>query len=87
MPVIPFIPLIAAVAGPLLSSALSKGNDSSSAAAAVPAPVAAAPAAIPASEDATAAAAKRASLAEQVTRRGRASTILTDNNDATESLG
>lgn len=42
---------------------------------------------MPVANDATAAAQRRRSIADQLRRRGRAATILTDVNNTTETLG
>lgn len=88
MPVIPFIPLIAAVAAPLISKVLSPSQASNNQQVAAPAPTAPQATSMPLPDDAAAEAAKRRSIAAQVARRGRASSILTDPSQAQqESLG
>lgn len=81
---LPFI----SVAASLISAVGSMKKDKAPAAAApleVPAPVAEAPARAPSVDDAQVALARKRSIASQVSRRGRASTILTGDSDS--SLG
>lgn len=61
--------------------------DSQTAAPTAATPVVEKPAVMPTPGDANSTAAKRASLAEQMRRRGRASTILTDSGPASDALG
>tara|TARA_R110000868_G_scaffold411755_1_gene708904 strand:- start:22984 stop:23250 length:267 start_codon:yes stop_codon:yes gene_type:complete len=66
---------------------LTKSSDGGGGAAAAPvAPVVTEPIKTPTPNDASTKAAERASIAEQLRRRGRASTILTDTG-ATDTLG
>ena len=82
MPVIPFIPLLAAVAAPVVTKMMTK-DVPAPAAPAIPAPVA-----MPTINDAAGSAARRRSLAEQISRKGRASSILSQTtSDASEAFG
>lgn len=78
------VPIITAVAGSLLSGVVSKmmsgGDDKGSSA-----PAVAAPSVMPNPDDAAAQAARRKSISDQMARRGRASTILSDTSS--EKLG
>jgi len=55
--------------------------------AAAPAPTVPKPAVMPIADDEAVKAAKKRSLVEQMQRKGRQSTILTDGTDATDVLG
>lgn len=70
--------IFSAMAGSLFSSMLSGGKESPPAAASAPAPAIPPPTPMPVPDDAAVAAAKKRSIAAQLQRRGRASTILTD---------
>lgn len=73
--------LIGGMAANALSGALTPKQSMPQAPALTP------PTAMPSPGDATAKAAERASIAEQLRRRGRASTILTDQSGTTDKLG
>ncbi len=83
MPVIPFIPLIAAVLAPVAAKALGPDSPSSAApAASAPLPTTPQATQMALPDDAAAEAAKRRSLAQQVARRGRASSVLSAPDQA-----
>lgn len=82
---ISLIGLLAGAAGATVLSGMMNQNQSAAAAPAAPATTA--PTAMPTPGDAATKAAERASIAEQLRRRGRASTILTDQAGTTDKLG
>ena len=79
---ISLIGLLAGAAGATVLSGMMNKQQSTPAAPAVTPPTA-----MPTPGDATTKAAERASIAEQLRRRGRASTILTDQEATTDKLG
>lgn len=80
-------PVATAVAGGVAGSMLGKMMSSDTPASqATAAPTVSAPTVMPTPGDANTDAAKRKSLSDQLARRGRASTILTDNG-VTDTLG
>jgi len=80
-------PVAASVAGGVAGSVVGKMlTQDAPASQAVAAPTVSAPTTMPTPGDANTDAAKRKSLADQLARRGRASTILTDNG-VTDTLG
>ena len=83
---ISLIGLLAGAAGATVLSGM-MGQNQSSAAPAPPAPAVTPPTAMPVAGDAATKAAERASIAEQLRRRGRASTILTDQTGTSDKLG
>lgn len=76
--------LLKSAAGALASGVVGSlfGGGKGSAPAPAPAPVVAKPTAMPTPDDAAVAAAKKRSIAAQIQRQGRASTILTGDNEA-----
>lgn len=78
------LPWISAAASAVTLVKGLSGSDKQSAPAAAPAPAVTAPTKVPVPED-SGKAAQKASIAEQMRRRGRASTILTDT--AGDTLG
>ena len=83
---ISLIGLLAGAAGATVLSGMMNQNQSTPAAAPA-APAVTPPTAMPTPGDASTKAAERASIAEQLRRRGRASTILTDQAATTDKLG
>ena len=82
---ISLVGLLAGAAGATVLSQMMKPDAVATAAPAAPAVTT--PTAMPTPGDAASKAAERASIAEQLRRRGRASTILTDQAATTDKLG